>query len=116
MALDFELKLVMPSDNAAIFCRGSLESTRYLVKHQQPAIASAITQVLNQLPLPLGDENNDDIYTQSFFVDIPPAQVNSIIELLLNIIENNDKSYSDGFMVLAKSLFENWIELSKTMA
>lgn len=115
MALEFELKLIMPSESFAIFCRGSLESTRYLVKHQQPEIADALTAILAQEPLPIGDENCSDIYQQSFYVELETTRVNTIVELLLNIIENEDNSHSPGFVVLAKSLFENWIKLAQAL-
>ena len=115
MALEFELKLIMPDENFAIFCRGSLESTCYLVKHQYPAIAAALSDVLAQAPLPLGNENSSDIYQQSFYVDLETSKVNTIVEILLNIIENEDNSHSDGFVVLAKSLFENWIKLAQAL-
>ena len=115
MALEFELKLIMPSESFAIFCRGSLESTRYLVKHQQPAIAQALTDVLAQEPLPIGNENCNDIYQQCFYVHIETEHVNTIVEMLLAIIENEGNTHSDGFVVLAKSLFENWITLAQAL-
>ncbi|MFT5161666.1 MAG: hypothetical protein ACI9FJ_000232 [Alteromonadaceae bacterium] len=116
MALEFELKLIMPSESFTIFCRGSLESTRYLIKHQHPHIAAALTGVLAQDPLPIGNENCDDVYQQSFYVDITPSHVNTIVEVLLMIIENQEDTHSAGYVVLAKSLFKNWIKLAQALA
>jgi hypothetical protein len=115
MALDFELKLIMPGDSAAIFCRSTLEATRYLIKKRMPGVAIQIAKTLSGEPLPLNEELNGSIYQQAFFIDLPPEQVWEIIEVLSLTSQNKHNSPTPGLVVLAKSLHKDWMDLAHSL-
>ncbi len=114
MALDFELNLILPEDNSGIFCRSNIEATRYLIKHKLPKIAEALSNVLTRDPLPLDEEHIHSIYQQSFFVDLDPEQVWEIVDCLTHIIQDGNNSPTPGLIVLAKSLYREWVELAQS--
>jgi hypothetical protein len=112
MALDFKLKLIMPDDSAAIFCRSSLEATRYLIKKKAPRLATQLSEILAGEPLPLDEEEIETIYQQSFYVDFEPDLVCEIAEILIQVSLNESNSPTPGLVVLAKSLHKDWSELA----
>lgn len=114
MALDFELNLIMPEDNTGIFCRSNIEATRYLIKHKLPAIADALSRILSREPLPIDEEHIHSIYQQSFFVDLEPEQVWEIVDALTHTIQDEHNSPTPGLVVLAKSLYREWVELAQS--
>lgn len=115
MALDFELKLIMPNENAAIFCRSTLEATRYLIKQKLPDIAVELSNTLCGEPLPLNEELIDSVYQQAFYVELAPECVWEIVELLLIISQADNNSQTPGLLVLSKSLYKDWLELAQTL-
>lgn len=114
MALDFELDLILPEENVAIFCRSNIEATRYLIKHRLPKVADALSKILTRDPLPLDEEHIHSIYQQSFFVDLEPEQVWDIVETLTFTIQDEHNSPTPGLVILAKSLYREWVELAQS--
>ena len=112
MALDFDLKLIMPEDNAGIFCRSALEATRYLIKHQQPNLARKLTLVMDQPPLPLNEQYTDTVYEQMFFVDLSPTDIWQITEQLMSAAHSENNHRTPGLVMLAKTLYQDWMALA----
>ena len=115
MALDFELNLILPHQNAGIFCRSNIEATCYLIKRYLPDVAANLHQTLTQQPLPLNEELQENIYQQTFYVDLPHEQILEIVELLAQLAQDEPNNPTPGLTALARSLFQDWSELAHSL-
>lgn len=115
MALDFTLNLILPHQNTGIFCRSNVEATCYLIKQYLPHVTSRLKQILASDPLPLDEELNDNIYQQSFYVDLPHEQVCEIVDLLAKLATEEPDNPTPGLTVLARSLYREWSELASSL-
>ena len=115
MPLDFKLNLILPHQNAGIFCRSNIEATCYLVKQYLPHVTSQLKQILASSPLPLDEDLSDNVYQQSFFVDLPHEHVCEIVDLLSQLATDEPDNPTPGLTVLARSLFREWSELASSL-
>jgi len=115
MSLDFELNLIFPNQNTAIFCRSTLEATRYLIKQRLPDIAEQLSKTMLGEPLPLNEELVDNAYQQAFFVDLIPEDVSEIVEFLHSTSLDQTNSPTPGLVALAKALHSDWQELANSL-
>lgn len=115
MALEFKLNLILPHQNAGIFCRSNIEATCYLIKHYLPHITTQLKHILASEPLPLDEEYSDNVYQQSFFIDLPHEQVCEVVELLSQLATGEPENPTPGLTVLARSLFRDWSELASSL-
>lgn len=115
MPLDFKLNLILPHQNAGIFCRSNIEATCYLIKQYLPHATSGLKKILESHPLPLDEDLTDNIYQQSFFIDLPHEQVCEIVELLSQLATEEPNNPTPGLTVLARSLFREWSELASSL-
>ncbi|NQZ10464.1 MAG: hypothetical protein HRT35_25200 [Algicola sp.] len=113
MTLEFDLNLIMPEDNTAIFSRGALEMTIKLIKSSEPAMAIEVGEILAQEPLPTGNEFSQDPNQHMFHVRIPPGKIRIIVDVILNVMENNPGELPLGMSVVAKALFKDWTDLAR---
>ena len=116
MALEFKLNLILPHQNSGIFCRSNIEATCYLIKNYLPHITLQLNQTLESEPLPLNEEQRDNIYQQAFFIDLPHEQVCEIVELLAQMAQEEPNNPTPGLTVLARSLYRDWSELADSLA
>lgn len=115
MALDFELNLILPHQNAAIFCRSTIEATRYLIKQRLPFIAAHLSNTLRGHPLPLNEDQPQNAYQQAFYVDLGPEQANEVVELLYQISIDEENTPTPGLIALAKTLHKEWLEMANSL-
>jgi hypothetical protein len=115
MALEFELNLILPHQNSAIFCRSTIEATRYLIKQKCPHLAMHLTNTLRTEPLPINEAHIENDYQQSFYVDMNPEQVSEIVELLLHISQDEQNEPTPGLMNVAKSLYQDWLDYANSL-
>lgn len=115
MALDFKLNLILPQQNARIFCRSNIEATCYLIKQYLPQIAISLHRTLDKEPLPLNEEHIESIYQQTFFIDLPLQDVSKILEVLGKLTVEETDNKTPGLTVLARSLHLDWLELASCL-
>ncbi|SFC78428.1 hypothetical protein [Pseudoalteromonas denitrificans] len=115
MALDFNIALVSPEYKEAIFSRGSLELTHTLIKLVEPELAHQINILLSNQPVERLNYQPENIHLDSFYVSLNSRQVRRIVEVLSLTINSKPKESTLGTIVLAKSLFEEWMKLAAAM-
>jgi hypothetical protein len=113
MTLEFDLNLILPEDNTAIFSRGALEMTIRLIKASEPDLAGEIGETLAQEPLPTGHEFSHDPNQHMFHVRLPPSKVRTIVGVILNVMESDHDELPLGMLVVAKALFKDWTDLAQ---
>lgn len=114
MALDFDLQLIMPEDSMAIFSRGALQMTVKLIKSKAPELAADVLAILNQTPLPTGNEpQNSNLHQHMFHVQLPSEKVSAIVQVIQGISKNSQNNLLPGMAVVAKALFKDWQDLAQ---
>lgn len=116
MALDFDLKLIMPEDSMSVFSRGGLEMTAKLINSSAPDLADEINDLLNEPALPTGNEKEENPHQQMFHIEFTPDKVKTITRVILDIMETGQHKLSPGMIVVAKALFKDWMELAQSQA
>ncbi len=113
MTLEFDMNLIMPEDNTAIFSRGALEMTIKLIKSSEPDLAVEVGDILEQEPLPTGHEFSHDPNQHMFHVRLPPSKIRTIVGAILNVMEGDQQELPLGMSVVAKALFKDWTDLAQ---
>lgn len=111
----FDLNSVVPRYRSAFFSRGSVDLTVKLISNELPQIASELELLLTQQPLLEFEEDIDNIHKHHFYVNFDSKQVRSIVETLLAITEKQAKEVQPSLIILARSLFKEWMTLAQEM-
>ncbi len=98
--------------NPDVFSRGALELTFRLLRHQHPALALQIQNILAGKPLPGAAGAASD----HFYVGLDPRSIGRVVAALTDMGQQaleRDSSTDGGRRVVIKTLIHEWMTLAE---